>query len=192
VDRPRGGATSPQIGRNPRGLRWSKPAVRGLNHSIQGLVLAMEPVPTTVQPGSSEVSSKIFENLEILIYIVVFSDLYEQNSKLSSLDLLECPEADIKIIQDSLSELYEFARANVLELSKMEKRTTGSKSSIDTFCRIDIGLIQIENGSLQYFVNEVERGLNVSLWTGQQWPYLMGEVAAKLGPLLHSWVGENL
>ena len=74
----------------------------------------------------------------------------------------------------------------------MEKRSTGVQSSLDIFCRVDVGFIRLDNGRLQYFVNEVERGPNVGLWAGRKWAHMMGKVASGLGELLHLWVSNNV
>jgi hypothetical protein len=100
-------------------------------------------------------------------------------------------EADAAIIEKARSELYDFANATLLELIKMDKRKSGAFSSINLFCRMDIGVIAKENGELDYFVNEIERGPNAALWTGEHNPHLLAEVAKDLGKLLHGWVEDN-
>ena len=79
-----------------------------------------------------------------------------------------------------------------MTLSKMERRSTGTSSSIDLFCRIDMGVIQMDDGRLNYFVNEVESGPNVCLWAGGRWPQMIGDVAAKLGLVLQSWIKSEI
>jgi hypothetical protein len=104
----------------------------------------------------------------------------------------QATEAEPEVLQYAMSELLTFAQTNFTELSNMERRMTGSASSMDIFCRMDIGMIQTEDGSLDYFVNEVEKGINVCLWGGEVAPHLIGLVGSKLGPALHSWVRENI
>jgi hypothetical protein len=123
----------------------------------------------------------------------MFSEMFKQNPKMSAgVDITTSCEADKDILEHAMLELQTFARTNLMELSRMEKRRTGAPStSMDIFCRIDIGIMQTEDGRVNYFVNEVERGPNVSLWAGDDWPHLIGEVASKFGPLLHTWIRES-
>jgi hypothetical protein len=123
--------------------------------------------------------------------LCVSSEILKANPNLSADDISSSIEAEPDVLEHAMSELQDFAKANLTELSKMDKRSTGSASSIDIFCRMDVGVIQTEEG-LDYFVNEVEKGPNVCLWAGSLWPDLVGQVGARLGPLLHSWVRENI
>lgn len=118
--------------------------------------------------------------------------MLKENPNLSAKDISPACEADPEVLQDAMSELLTFAQTNLTELSKMERVSTGSASSMDIFCRMDIGMIKKEDGSLDYFVNEVEKGINVCLWGGEVAPHLIGKVGSKLGPALHSWVRENI
>lgn len=125
-------------------------------------------------------------------HTMILSDLLHKNAKVSAKQISWSSEANMDMINNAVSELNGFAKANLAALSKMEKQSTGVQSSLDLFCRLDLGVIQTENGRLNYFVNEVERGPNVCLWTGEKLPYLMGKVASDLGISLHRWVRDNL
>jgi predicted Mrr-cat superfamily restriction endonuclease len=118
--------------------------------------------------------------------------MLKKNVKLSEEHLHHSPEADLEIIKAAMLELQTFAHMNLMELSQMEKRSTGTSSSIDMFCQVDLGIMESDDGKLNYFVNEVERGPNVCLWAGTRWPYVIGNVASKLGPVLHSWIKSHL
>jgi hypothetical protein len=118
----------------------------------------------------------------------MFSEILRQNPRISVEEISRSSEADEETLKNAMLELETFALTNLREVSKMEKKATGTASSIDIFCRIDVGIIQKEDGSLDYFVNEVERGPNVCLWAGAQWSHLIGRVGSKFGLLLHSWV----
>src|ERR1700690_2815102 len=101
--------------------------------------------------------------------------MLEANPKLSAQQISPSIEADPDVLEHAMSELVDFAKVNLTELSNMDKRSTGSASSIDLFCRMDVGVIQAEDG-LNYFVNEVEIGPNVCLWGGEEWPEHIGLV----------------
>ena len=118
----------------------------------------------------------------------MISVILKQNPRTPVEQITTSSEADAGVLKHALSELHAFAHTNLRELNKMEKRVSGSSSSIDMFCRIDVGIMEKEDGMLDYFVNEVERGPNVCLWAGAKWPHLIGEVGTRFRMLLHSWV----
>ena len=89
--------------------------------------------------------------------------MLKKNVKLSEEHLHCSPEADLEIIKAAMLELQTFTHMNLMELSQMEKRSTGTSSSIDMFCRVDLGIMESDDGKLNYFVNRVERGPNVCL-----------------------------
>ena len=60
--------------------------------------------------------------------------MLKKNDKLSEEHLHHSPEADLEIIKAAMLELQTFAHMNLMELSQMEKRSTGTSSSIDMFC----------------------------------------------------------
>lgn len=117
--------------------------------------------------------------------------MLEANPRLSAQQVSPSMEADPDVLEHAMSELVDFAKVNLTELSSLDKRSTGSAPSIELFCRMDVGVIEAEEG-LEYFVNEVEKGPNVCLWGGEGFPEHIGLVGASLGPLLHSWVRENI
>lgn len=49
-------------------------------------------------------------------------------------------------------------------LDRENKRSGDLSSSLQVFCRLDISVIQLPDGSLQYFVSELERSLTVGLY----------------------------
>ena len=95
--------------------------------------------------------------------------------------------------REALQELYAFVKRTLDALVEMEVRGTGN-SSLTQFCRLDLGLIKTEQGkgTVQYFVNEVERGPNVCLWAGQRLPHLVGKVAEQLGLTLYSCIKNSV
>lgn len=67
---------------------------------------------------------------------------------------------------------------------KVLKTTDGPNSSLQVFCRIDIG---ITADATSYFVNEVERGITTSLWVGDG-PHAAGMVGMSMITPLKRWV----
>ena len=94
----------------------------------------------------------------------MISGILKQNPRTPVEQILTLSEVDEGVLKHALSELHAFVHTNLRELSKMEKRATGSSSSIDMFCCIDVGIMEKEDGMLDYLVNEVKIGLNVCLW----------------------------
>jgi hypothetical protein len=118
--------------------------------------------------------------------------MLEHNSNVTLEHMSSSLEADVTVTKHATDELMEFARKNFTELRKMEKRSTGTDGSMDILCRIDIGFVQTDDGKLNYFVNEVEKGPNVCLWAGDKWPNVVGEISSKVGELIYGWVGKNV
>ena len=48
---------------------------------------------------------------------------------------------------------------------KLEKEKYQSQSSLEQFCRFDVAVMKDDEENIHYFVNEVERGCNVSLFS---------------------------
>ena len=64
-----------------------------------------------------------------------------------------------------LQEFEGFVRDTHRHLVDCERKRMGGSSTLEVFCRLDVGLFSREDGSLGYFVNEVERTLTTGLWT---------------------------
>lgn len=62
------------------------------------------------------------------------------------------------------------------------------RQSLLEFARVDIGYWENEDGSVDYFVNEVERGVNVYLWVGEMTMGEMDCMAKRLAEALHRWI----
>ena len=64
------------------------------------------------------------------------------------------------------SEFDSFVLRSWRDLVLREAKDSGAKTSISIFCRIDIGIRIDPSGKAPpaYFVNEVERSLNTSIW----------------------------
>ena len=61
-------------------------------------------------------------------------------------------------------------------------------SSLDLICRLDISVIENASGELDYFVNEVERGIAICLFSSVDTDHVTERVADELGPLLVDWI----
>jgi hypothetical protein len=95
-------------------------------------------------------------------------------------------------IQEAINELHAFATDTLNALINLEKLQTGAGTTLSQFCRVDISMMQTENGDLDYFVNEVERGPDVCLWAGEENGGLLRKVAEKFLPSLHTWIADNV
>ena len=66
---------------------------------------------------------------------------------------------------DARQELFDFVEWHVDRLATLEETSFGGeKSSLRTFCRIDVGLMHSKKTQLHWFVNEVERGPNTTVF----------------------------
>jgi hypothetical protein len=101
---------------------------------------------------------------------------------------LEANPAARRIAQD---ELYQFVKATIRSLVKQEYSLFHTIPSLKQFCRVDVGLIKSGDGTMNYFVNEIERGINVSLWSGYDGPERLGKVVEPFAEVLHSWITEE-
>ena len=73
-------------------------------------------------------------------------------------------------------------------LNALVQRERFPDSSLQLICRMDISLIRAADGTLNYFVNEVERGIAICLFGCVREDYVVDRVADELGPLLVSWI----
>lgn len=66
--------------------------------------------------------------------------------------------------REGWADLCRFVDKVYQELARTESRTSGTKSSLTVFCRMDVGLIFDDDGNPSYFVNEIERSPTMSMW----------------------------
>ena len=71
----------------------------------------------------------------------------------------------MKMRRESRSEFEEFVTQVLARLINFESTKMASPSTLEVFCRMDVGLIFGETGRAFYFVNEIERTNTASLWT---------------------------
>jgi hypothetical protein len=75
--------------------------------------------------------------------------------------------ADVSVTERAVAnqEFETFVMDTFKLLTNLERKVMGGWSTLEVFCRLDIGLFLKGDGSLGYFVNEVERTLTTGLWT---------------------------
>jgi hypothetical protein len=74
-------------------------------------------------------------------------------------------------------ELLRFAETTLQGLVCAEERQLQCKTGLRLFCRMDIGVIKLEDGRFEYWVNEVDRTPNASLFACGVSPW--GETLAR-------------
>ncbi|KAF8803061.1 hypothetical protein BYT27DRAFT_7110489 [Phlegmacium glaucopus] len=86
--------------------------------------------------------------------------------KLNQITALDT-NTDVPIMEREIGqqEFQMFAMNTYRRLVDCERKKMGGMSTLEVFCRIDVGLMLKEDGELGYFVNEVERTLTAGLWT---------------------------
>lgn len=67
--------------------------------------------------------------------------------------------------QESRKGLYSFVSATLQGLREREQVRRPGASSLDCLARVDVGIIPGAKGGWDYFVNEVERGICVALFS---------------------------
>ena len=60
-------------------------------------------------------------------------------------------------------------------------------SSLQVFCRVDVGILSRPPNIASYFVNEVERGITASLWVGEG-SHAAGMVGMGIVTPLKHWI----
>jgi hypothetical protein len=86
--------------------------------------------------------------------------------KLDSATVLDT-NTEVSITERELGrrEFETFVMNTYRHLVDCERKKMGGSSTLEVFCRMDLGLFLGEDGNLGYFVNEVERTLTTGLWT---------------------------
>ena len=67
-------------------------------------------------------------------------------------------------VERGKSEFMNFAQSTYTSLIAFEERELRCKSGLRLFGRLDIGLIEYEQHKFQYWVNELDRTQNATLW----------------------------
>ena len=96
----------------------------------------------------------------------VFHRALQEESRLSSQTAIET-NTEVSIMERALGrkEFETFVMETYHHLVNCERKKMGGFSTLEVFCRMDVGLFLKDDGNLGYFVNEVERGLTTVIWT---------------------------
>lgn len=116
---------------------------------------------------------------------VIGRDLEERKADRDDIALCEDGAGD-----DASQELFEFVERHVNRLATLEEASSNEeKSSLRTFCRIDVGLMR-EGRQLHWFVNEVERGPNTFCYGRVGQDHLIS-VADRFSKAFLKWHGHR-
>jgi hypothetical protein len=97
----------------------------------------------------------------------LYSELHANGMLNGAVSVLNPNQGSRDIRNESEMEFRNFVMETYEEMYAIEARVLSGKPSICLFCRLDIGLIVGEDGSVNYFVNEVERTQTTSLWSNR-------------------------
>lgn len=86
------------------------------------------------------------------------------------------------MVEDNIRDIDMFVLQTLTGLISQETALLELEPSLCTFARLDVGIIPDSNGSAKFFVNEIERMPNVTLWRGEDH---VGPVAAALDHSLY-------
>jgi hypothetical protein len=87
-------------------------------------------------------------------------------------------------------ELESFAIAVLNQLIWLEEKSLGAPSSMRLMVRLDLGVMHGPDGQLGYFINEVERGMGIGLFsTGN--PRWTLRLADEFGCVFSKWMDET-
>ncbi|KAG7439329.1 uncharacterized protein BT62DRAFT_740080 [Guyanagaster necrorhizus] len=87
-------------------------------------------------------------------------------------------------LEQADAEMRKFAEGTLAELIRLEKRWFKGQLSIETFCRMDLGIMQDESGQLRYFVHGIRRGSFIEMFPSEVedgiFQYLSNEILKAL------------
>lgn len=86
-------------------------------------------------------------------------------------------------------ELFDFAEITLARLVQMEKDGTPGYDylGIELLCRVDISIMDNAEGGLDYFVNEVERGVTMVMYPNDPPARWIDRIADNLALRLPKW-----
>jgi hypothetical protein len=116
--------------------------------------------------------------------------MLEQGTLHSRQKLWNPVEGDYITRENAKKEFHDFVKNVYAALYRIESRSTNGRPSMSIFCRLDIGLI-IEQGKVDYFVNEVERTATASLCSNGLvglGPSKIGIIGSSFALALHKWL----
>jgi hypothetical protein len=85
-----------------------------------------------------------------------------------------------------------FATTTLRHLAKLEEKALREKSGLRLFCRMDLGVIQYAEHKFHYWVNEVDRTPNATLFAcgATHWTQTLARAFAKALPEFVSVNGD--
>lgn len=92
-------------------------------------------------------------------------------------------DQDCREAKRAEEELAGFVKTFLRHLKDMD----GPNTSLQVFCRVDVGIFIKGSGVVSYFVNEVERGITTSLWVVDG-PHTSGVVGMSIVDPLRRWI----
>jgi hypothetical protein len=114
---------------------------------------------------SLETLTCIFPQLSrIVTYFYSILRQFSREQRLFNTEVCNPDQGSVAEREKAQEEFQTFVTKTYEGLYEIESRVLGGRPSIGIFCRMDIGLIR-SNGSIHYFVNEVERNQTTSLWS---------------------------
>jgi hypothetical protein len=83
-----------------------------------------------------------------------------------------------------IRELDSFATTTLNQLVRAERNNLGRSTGLELFCRLDVGVIRDSHGELMYWVSEVDRTQNASLFAcdALHWTAVLAEEFAEFLP----------
>lgn len=93
-------------------------------------------------------------------------------------------------IAQAQKEMFDFAEKTLAKLIRMERKDPPHYDylGIELLCRVDISIIDNADGDLDYFVNEVERGITMVLYPNDNPQRCIDRLADNLALKLPQWL----
>src|SRR5436190_6690339 len=114
---------------------------------------------------------------------------------LNSGEIVNPKNGNSDLRQRSKAQFYQFTFDTYKSLYTIESRLLTARSTISVLCRLDIGLMVVK-GKVNYFINDVERSQNTSLWNnppeGEKHPSHIGLIGVKFAKSLHMWISKMI
>jgi hypothetical protein len=97
-------------------------------------------------------------------------------------------EGNVDTRRRAKKEFEDFVKSTFHALYRIESQLISGKPSIGLFCRMDIGILwNDETLQINYFVNEIERTPNCTLWANQG-STPIGTFGTTLADMFYRWL----
>jgi hypothetical protein len=125
------------------------------------------------------------------LYAFISRQLEQSQGLINVLSICNPTEGNHAIRTEANLEFVDFVHRTYKSLYELEARRLFAKPIIGIMCRLDIGIIVID-GRVNYFVNEVERSHNTSLWSktpdGSGSMSAIGRIGCTMANVFHAWL----